>query len=100
MIWLHRYARLLAAATLVLVTAGGMVTSTQSGLSVPDWPTTYGYNMFTFPASKMVGRQACLALPKRRHGAAGISPLPVVTILTCAERESAHGVPVSEARGP
>jgi cytochrome c oxidase assembly protein subunit 15 len=55
MTWLHRYARLLAAATLVLVTAGGMVTSTQSGLSVPDWPTTYGYNMFTFPASKMVG---------------------------------------------
>jgi cytochrome c oxidase assembly protein subunit 15 len=32
-----------------------MVTSTDSGLSVPDWPTTYGWNMFTFPLSKMVG---------------------------------------------
>src|SRR5262249_3812392 len=32
-----------------------MVTSTSSGLSVPDWPTTYGYNMFSFPLSKMVG---------------------------------------------
>jgi cytochrome c oxidase assembly protein subunit 15 len=53
--WLHRYTRLLVAATLVLVTAGGMVTSTASGLSVPDWPTTYGYNMFTFPLGKMVG---------------------------------------------
>jgi cytochrome c oxidase assembly protein subunit 15 len=53
--WLHRYARLLVAATLLLVTAGGMVTSTGSGLSVPDWPTTYGENMFTFPFSKMVG---------------------------------------------
>jgi cytochrome c oxidase assembly protein subunit 15 len=55
MLWLHRYARLLVAATLVLVAAGGMVTSTDSGLSVPDWPTTYGESMFSFPASKMVG---------------------------------------------
>jgi heme a synthase len=53
--WLHRYARLLAAATLMLVAAGGMVTSTGSGLSVPDWPTTYGYSMFSFPFSRMVG---------------------------------------------
>ena len=55
MIWLHRYARLLVAATLLLVAAGGMVTSTNSGLSVPDWPTSYGYSMFSFPLSKMVG---------------------------------------------
>jgi cytochrome c oxidase assembly protein subunit 15 len=53
--WLHLYTRLLVAATLVLVTAGGMVTSTGSGLAVPDWPTTYGQNMFTFPFSRMVG---------------------------------------------
>jgi cytochrome c oxidase assembly protein subunit 15 len=53
--WLHRYTVGLALATLLLVAAGGMVTSTSSGLSVPDWPTTYGYNMFTFPLSKMVG---------------------------------------------
>lgn len=53
--WLHRYARLLAGCTLLLVAAGGMVTSTNSGLSVPDWPTTYGYNMFTYPLSRMAG---------------------------------------------
>lgn len=52
---LHRFAVLLAGATLLLVFAGGLVTSTESGLSVPDWPTTYGYNMFTFPLSKWVG---------------------------------------------
>lgn len=55
MTWLHRYARLLVAATLLLVAAGGMVTSTNSGLSVPDWPTSYGYSMYSFPLSKMVG---------------------------------------------
>jgi heme a synthase len=53
--WLHRFAKLLAAATLVLIAAGGLVTSTGSGLSVPDWPTTYGWSMFTFPLSKWVG---------------------------------------------
>ena len=53
--FLHGFAVLVAAATLVLIVAGGLVTSTESGLSVPDWPTTYGYNMFTFPLSKMVG---------------------------------------------
>jgi cytochrome c oxidase assembly protein subunit 15 len=54
-LWHHRYARLVAACTVLLIAAGGMVTSTDSGLSVPDWPTTYGWNMFTFPLSKWVG---------------------------------------------
>ena len=55
MYWLQRYNRLLAAATLVLIAAGGLVTSTGSGLAVPDWPNTYGYFMFAFPLSGMVG---------------------------------------------
>lgn len=55
MIWLHRFASFVAASTLLLVAAGGLVTSTGSGLAVPDWPNTYGYFMFTFPLSKMVG---------------------------------------------
>src|SRR3954468_11209649 len=54
-LWHHRYAKLVAACTVLLIAAGGMVTSTDSGLSVPDWPTTYGQNMFTFPLSKWVG---------------------------------------------
>ncbi len=53
--WLHHYLRLLAAASLLLIAAGGLVTSTDSGLAVPDWPNTYGHFMFSFPFSKMVG---------------------------------------------
>jgi cytochrome c oxidase assembly protein subunit 15 len=53
--WLHRYAKLVSAATVLLLTAGGLVTSTGSGLAVPDWPTSYGWNMFTFPMKHMVG---------------------------------------------
>ena len=45
MIWLNRYAKLVAASTVLLIAAGGMVTSTGSGLSVPDWPNTYGWFM-------------------------------------------------------
>ncbi|MBI4395313.1 MAG: COX15/CtaA family protein, partial [Candidatus Omnitrophica bacterium] len=41
-IWLARYTKLLAAVTFLLIIAGGLVTSTQSGLSVPDWPLSYG----------------------------------------------------------
>ena len=32
-----------------------MVTSKNVGLAVPDWPTTFGYNLFLFPVSKWVG---------------------------------------------
>lgn len=55
MIWLHRYAKFLALSTVLLIAAGGMVTSTDSGLSVPDWPNTYGQFMFSYPVEKMVG---------------------------------------------
>jgi cytochrome c oxidase assembly protein subunit 15 len=39
---LHRFALCTACATFCLVIAGGLVTSTGSGLSVPDWPLSYG----------------------------------------------------------
>ena len=52
---LNRFAKFVAGCTVLLVLAGSLVTSTGSGLSVPDWPTTYGWNMFTFPPSKWVG---------------------------------------------
>ncbi len=53
--WLTRFAWLTAAATLVLISVGGLVTSHEAGMSVPDWPNSYGYNMFFFPVSKWVG---------------------------------------------
>jgi len=44
-----------AGATLVLILFGGLVTNTGAALAVPDWPTTFGYNMFLYPWSAMVG---------------------------------------------
>ncbi len=51
----HRMALVTAAATLLLIVAGGLVTNTGAGLAVPDWPTTFGQNMFLYPWSRMVG---------------------------------------------
>ena len=52
---LHRLALATAIATFPLIFMGGLVTSKQAGMSVPDWPNSYGYNMFTFPPSMWVG---------------------------------------------
>src|SRR5439155_26119099 len=51
---LNRFSKLLVACTVVLILAGSLVTSHDAGLSVPDWPTSYGWNMFTFPPSMWV----------------------------------------------
>ena len=49
------FAALNAVATFLLIGLGGLVTSHEAGMSVPDWPTTYGYNMFVFPVDKWIG---------------------------------------------
>src|ERR1041385_897214 len=52
---LHWIALLTAAATFPLIFMGGLVTSHQAGLRVPDWPNSYGYHMFLFPPRYWVG---------------------------------------------
>ena len=52
---LHRFACFCAGSVLFLICIGGLVTSHEAGMSVPDWPNTYGYNMFFFPWQDWVG---------------------------------------------
>lgn len=49
---LHRLAIILAAWTFLLIIAGALVTSNDAGLSVPDWPTSFG-SWYKIP--KLVG---------------------------------------------
>jgi len=49
--WLHRYAAFVAFCTFLLIIAGALVTGNDAGLSVPDWPTSFG----TFRMPRMVG---------------------------------------------
>ena len=51
----HIWAVLTLVSAFILLCSGGIVTSKGVGMSVPDWPTTYGYNMFLFPISGWVG---------------------------------------------
>lgn len=51
----HRLAVATTVATFVLILFGGLVTNTGAALAVPDWPTTFGHNMFLYPWSQMVG---------------------------------------------
>jgi heme A synthase len=53
--WSGAFAAVAAAATFLLVVAGGLVTSEQAGLAVVDWPNSYGYNIFLYPLGRMTG---------------------------------------------
>ena len=53
--WPHRLALVTTVSTVILILVGGVVTNTGTGMAVPDWPTTFGYNMFLYPWSKMIG---------------------------------------------
>ncbi|MBX3412670.1 MAG: COX15/CtaA family protein [Pirellulales bacterium] len=47
--WPHRLAVALVCAVFPLIWVGGLVTTYEAGMAVPDWPSTYGYNLFLYP---------------------------------------------------
>lgn len=46
---LSRFGIVVSVGVVPLLVVGGLVTSTDSGMAVPDWPNTYGSNMFLYP---------------------------------------------------
>ena len=53
--WGGAFVWVAVAATSLLLAAGGLVTSAEAGMAVHDWPTSFGYNMFLYPFSRMTG---------------------------------------------
>lgn len=47
--WLHRWAVLIVCLVWPLIWVGGLVTTYDAGMAVPDWPGTYGKNLFLYP---------------------------------------------------
>jgi cytochrome c oxidase assembly protein subunit 15 len=82
---LHRFAVLTATATLALLFVGGLVTSTGSGLAVPDWPLSFGQ---VFPP--MVG--GVLFEHGHRLVAAAVGLLTLVLALWTVVREQRAAV--------
>src|SRR5271165_2811634 len=72
---LHWYAILVAAGILVLICSGGLVTSHGAGMAVPDWPNSFGYNMFLFPLSRWV--DGVLFEHTHRHIPSGVGLLTI-----------------------
>ena len=77
-----------------LIWMGGLVTSTGTGMSVPDWPNTFGYNMWAVPLDHWLGRDAGGVFYEHFHRLLGtlVGFLAVVTAL------SAYGVARTKGR--
>ncbi|TWT94576.1 COX15/CtaA family protein [Stieleria varia] len=52
--WLHRLSLLSVCLVWPLIWVGGLVTTYDAGMAVPDWPNTYGYNLFLYPLSTWI----------------------------------------------
>ncbi|MFK7736723.1 MAG: heme A synthase [Pirellulaceae bacterium] len=48
---IHWLSMALTVVVFFLIWVGGLVTTYDAGMAVPDWPGTYGWNMFAYPAS-------------------------------------------------
>ena len=68
----YRAACFLVGSILVLITLGGQVTSKVAGMAVPDWPATFGHNMFLFPWSKMTASTMVFLEHSHRLVASGV----------------------------
>lgn len=75
---LHWFIGVLVVATLVLIGVGALVTSTESGMSVPDWPTSFGYNMFSLPFARWAG--GVLYEHSHRLAASAVGLLTIVLV--------------------
>ncbi|MEX2093319.1 MAG: COX15/CtaA family protein [Pirellulales bacterium] len=80
--WPHRWALVLACATFPLVWVGGLVTTTDAGMAVPDWPSTYGYNLFLYPwQSWLAGPWDLFVEHGHRLLAAGVGMLTICLVI-------------------
>ncbi len=52
--WVYRWAMLVTFLTFPLIWLGGLVTTHDAGMAVPDWPGTFGYNLFLYPISAWI----------------------------------------------
>ena len=53
--WPHTVATVLVCAPFPVIWVGGLVTTYDAGMAVPDWPSTYGYNLFLYPVATWLG---------------------------------------------
>jgi heme a synthase len=77
--WLHRLAVLTACTALFTIAVGTVVTTKKAGMAFPDWPTSDGYGMFTYPWWQSVGDKFL----EHGHRLAGIA-IGIASLILCA----------------
>lgn len=84
---LRRMTVVAVAAVCPLLVVGGLVTSTASGMAVPDWPTTYEANMFLYPLGSHVRADVFLEHSHRLFGTlAGLAVLALTGATLALDR--------------
>ena len=86
--WLHRFALFTALATLFLIGMGGLVTSKGVGMAVPDWPNTFGYNMFLVPFDHWIGQYGIFEEHAHRLIASFVGLLTSILLIWLLTKES------------
>lgn len=85
--WLPRFAGIACIATIPLLAIGGIVTTTDSGMAFPDWPTSDGANMFLYPLSLMARPDRYFEHTHRLFGAfVGLTTLALAAFTFVTER--------------
>ncbi|MBY0263569.1 MAG: COX15/CtaA family protein [Phycisphaerales bacterium] len=82
--WLSRFAWVTVAALAPLLFVGGLVTSTNSGMAVPDWPNSFGSNMFLYPLGPWLQPNVFFEHSHRLFGVlVGLSVLTLTILTLC-----------------
>lgn len=84
--WLSTFAIVTAMSALPVLLSGGLVTSHEAGLAVPDWPTSFGANMFLYPLSRMTGGIYYEHTHRLFGSLVGLTTMALFVFTLCAER--------------
>ncbi|MCH8269826.1 MAG: COX15/CtaA family protein [Planctomycetes bacterium] len=79
--WVAAFAWVAVIATIPVLLIGGIVTSADAGLAVPDWPGSYGANMFLYPLALMADPRIFLEHTHRLFG----SLIGLTTLVLCLQ---------------
>ena len=100
--WPYRLSVALALVTFPLIWVGGLVTTYDAGMAVPDWPGTYGYNLLRYPWQTWIAGPWDLFIEHghRLLGAtAGLLAISLVVVVLVRERRSSLVVAAFGALG-
>lgn len=84
--WAGRLALVTVSATALLLVAGGIVTGLEVGMAVPDWPGTFGYNMFLYPLAHMTGGVYFEHSHRLLGSLVGLTTLTLAAYVVCTDR--------------